>query len=508
MGTEHWIVTSLGDIATHPQYGWTTKATNKGNYKYFRTTDIDDPIQWDKVPYCTDLPHNLQDYTIQKNDILVSRAGSVGLSIRINENHPDTLFASYLIRFKPIDPIDSKLLKYYFQTKEYWAFIYDFQAGIAVPNVNATKLSSLPFPLPPIGEQKRIVEKLDTILPIVKSIKARLDKIPKLLKKFRQSILSAACSGKLTEVWRVNNPKLENASLFFSKINLKRIDCYNKRIISSKQSKLSKPKRPVNLSEKLFLENIENFEEIPSSWFFLPLAKITGNENDCLVDGPFGTSINVKNDYMETGIPVIRINNIRPFKFVPVNLKYITHKKFIELKRHNIINNDILLVKVGATIGDCCIYSFNLEGLLSTTGSCRIRIDNEVTISRFVCIVLNNFKNYLQNLSSEMAQPFLNMDKIKNLPFPLPPLKEQQEIVCRVEKLFKLADSLEAKYKLAMERVDKIEQSVLAKAFRGELVDPDPNDEPAEQLLARILEEKAILESNGKGRKKKKLVNR
>ncbi|MEI7748553.1 MAG: hypothetical protein WCI81_05720, partial [Chlorobiaceae bacterium] len=75
---------------------------------------------------------------------------------------------------------------------------------------------------------------------------------------------------------------------------------------------------------------------------------------------------------------------------------------------------------------------------------------------------------------------------------------EQQEIVRRVEKLFALADSLEAKYKKAVERVEKIEQSVLAKAFRGELAEPDPNDEPAEELLKRILDEKAKLDGGRK----------
>ncbi len=82
----------------------------------------------------------------------------------------------------------------------------------------------------------------------------------------------------------------------------------------------------------------------------------------------------------------------------------------------------------------------------------------------------------------------------------IPQLEEQQEIVSRVEKLFTLADALEAKYKKAIQRVEKIEQSVLAKAFRGELADPDPNDEPAAVLLKRLHEEKAKLESTKKPR--------
>jgi type I restriction enzyme S subunit len=99
------------------------------------------------------------------------------------------------------------------------------------------------------------------------------------------------------------------------------------------------------------------------------------------------------------------------------------------------------------------------------------------------------------------AVPHLFQKDIKEFILAVPPLVEQHEIVRRVEKLFGLADSLEVKYKKAIERVEKIEQSVLAKAFRGELVKPDPNDEPAEELLKRILAEKAKLETVKKTRK-------
>jgi type I restriction enzyme S subunit len=90
-----------------------------------------------------------------------------------------------------------------------------------------------------------------------------------------------------------------------------------------------------------------------------------------------------------------------------------------------------------------------------------------------------------------------------NYPFPLPPLEEQHEIVRQVEKLFSLADKLDLHYQKAKARTDKLSQSVLAKAFRGELVPQDPNDEPAEKLLVRILEEKKKLTS-GASRKRGK----
>ena len=97
----------------------------------------------------------------------------------------------------------------------------------------------------------------------------------------------------------------------------------------------------------------------------------------------------------------------------------------------------------------------------------------------------------------------LGLDDIKNVKVPYPPIEEQKEIVKRLERLFALADSLEVKYKKAMESIEKIEQAVLAKAFRGELVEASLEDEPAEKLLKRILAEKEKLESKINKRKKK-----
>ncbi|MBL3538238.1 restriction endonuclease subunit S [Aminivibrio sp.] len=107
-------------------------------------------------------------------------------------------------------------------------------------------------------------------------------------------------------------------------------------------------------------------------------------------------------------------------------------------------------------------------------------------------------------------QPNLSLEKIKEWVLPLPPLEEQKEIVRQVDKLFSLADKVEEHYQKARARVDALAQSVLAKAFRGELVPQDPDDEPAEKLLQRIREEKAKMENElknasrsarGKGKK-------
>ena len=104
---------------------------------------------------------------------------------------------------------------------------------------------------------------------------------------------------------------------------------------------------------------------------------------------------------------------------------------------------------------------------------------------------------------SMLSRPRINTTQLKNTPIPLPSLQEQKEIVRQVDKLFTFADKLQLRYKKAKEYIVKLPQSVLAKAFRGELVPQDPNDEPAEKLLERIKEEKARLEAEMKVKKKR-----
>jgi len=132
-----------------------------------------------------------------------------------------------------------------------------------------------------------------------------------------------------------------------------------------------------------------------------------------------------------------------------------------------------------------------------------LKTDDDLVDGSYLEFHQLRFKEYIFNqVTKGGAQPFLSLDTIKALPIYLPPLEEQHEIVRRVERLFALADSLEAKYQKARERVDKIEQALLAKAFRGELAPPDLQDEPADALLQRILAEKAQLETGKKMRQK------
>ena len=326
--------------------------------------------------------------------------------------------------------------------QRHYSTIQQKPKGMATPHVDPELFWNLKFPLPPLNEQKRIVEKLDDILPSVKNTKERLENISAILKKFRQSVFAAACSGRLTEEWREG-------------------------------------------------KDLPEWEET------------TIGEN--ITDICYGTS--KKCDYkINNGTPVLRIPNVSTGKLDLSDLKYtfLEEKEFSKLR---LKEGDLLLVRSNGSIAllgqsvliDSTAVDFAFAGYLI-----RLRCNDELLPAFLNLMLKTNFLRQQIEIPARSTTGVhnINSNEIKSLIIPFPLLEEQQEIVRRVEKLFTLADSLEAKYKSAFERVEKLEQSVLAKAFRGELVEAAPNDEPAEELLKQILEEKARLG------KEKKLISR
>ena len=198
-----WVWTTLGDVCSDPQYGWTTSAADYGKLHLLRTTDITSGnIDWESVPFCKEAPVEKEKYLLKTGDIVISRAGSVGYSYLIR-NLKEAVFASYLIRFRPL--IDEHYLSFFLKSPSYWKFISEKSLGIAIPNVNASNLKQIRVPLPPLPEQHRIVAKIEEVFTKLDAGVEALKKVKAELKRYRQAVLKYAFEGKLTEEWRKEN---------------------------------------------------------------------------------------------------------------------------------------------------------------------------------------------------------------------------------------------------------------------------------------------------------------
>lgn len=201
-----WSWSTLGEICSPPQYGWTTASSDKGTWRLVRITDIaSGPIDWSSVPFCDQPPPIPEIYRLSHGDILIARVGaSVGASTMIGNPEP-AVFASYLIRFKPL--LMPAFVCYFLRSSDYWRAIKTNSAGIAQPNVNANKLQNIRIPVPPTNEQRRIVEKLEALISDLDAAVKSLEQAREKLQRYRQAVLKAAVEGELTREWRETHVK-------------------------------------------------------------------------------------------------------------------------------------------------------------------------------------------------------------------------------------------------------------------------------------------------------------
>jgi len=194
-----WVRKTLGDVCSKPQYGWTTSASLEGRVKLLRTTDLTHgPIDWASVPYCKEVPKDVEKYLVAPGDIFISRAGSVGVSVLIEAVEALSVFASYLIRIRHNETVTSSFVKLFLESPSYWEQIAGASSGIALANINGTKIKKIHIPVPPIEEQIKILEilekqfsRLDAALVSVRAVREKAA-------RFRRSLLHTAFIGALT----------------------------------------------------------------------------------------------------------------------------------------------------------------------------------------------------------------------------------------------------------------------------------------------------------------------
>ncbi len=331
-----------------------------------------------------------------------------------------------------------------------------YVTGSAQPKLTKGNLEKIPFPLPPLAEQKVIAEKLDKLLAKVDSIKARLDAVPDTLKRFRQSVLAAAVSGKLTKEWRGSN-SMDSLNIL-----------------------------PVR----------ELLDTLDQGWS--PKCINTPAESN-----NWGV---IKTSSVQSGYFVCEENKALPENLEPrPNLSLMT--------------GDILITRAGPRVrcGVTCLVEHSYPHLMICDKVYRLRVNKNKALPAFLnwCFNSPQYLKEIEGMKTGSSDSGMNMTqkKLKELELNVPPLLEQTEIVRRVEQLFAYADKVEAEVNAAQQRVNKLTQSILAKAFRGELTakwreqNPDliSGDNSAEALLAKIKAEREKLKPNKKTHTRKKV---
>jgi len=338
------------------------------------------------------------------------------------------------------------------------------QGRTLLPKINQTGLRSTRLPLPPLPEQRRIVAKLDRLSARSRAARDHLARTAALAARVKQAILAAAFRGELTAEWReLNNP-------------------------------------PAITADATKIDNrAPSIEALPQAWSWAALGSLT------TVTG--GLTKNQKRAGMPLKAPYLRVanvyaNELRLSEVLDIGCTV------SEAAHTRLQNGDLLVVEGNGSrdqIGRVALWRGEIDGCLHQNHLIRVRPSSEITpeFALYWLLSPSGRIGIEAVASSSSGLHTLSITKVKGLPVPACSVEEQHEIVRRIETAFARIDRLTAEAARAAHLLDRLDERLLAKAFRGELVPQDPADEPARDLLARIRAARVAAPKPKRGRRKK-----
>lgn len=222
---------------------------------------------------------------------------------------------------------------------------------------------------------------------------------------------------------------------------------------------------------------MEKNETLPKGWISAKIADLVIDPKQEIVDGPFGSNLKAT-EYVEKGVPLIRLQNVSRNSFVDKNIKYVTNEKAIQLKRHNFKNNDIVITKLGAPLGEACLVPEYLSNGIIVADIVRIRLNHEFISKKFLMHQINSNKIIMQFKihTKGTTRPRVNLKQIRDFDIVIPPLNEQNRICDKIEVLFSLVDSTKQLLEKTKILLKQYSRSILKLAFEGKLVAQDPSN--------------------------------
>ena len=380
-----------------------------------------------------------------------------------------------LLRLK--DMVDKRFINYYLYQFYISGEVINYQGGSNnLRNLKFKEYAAIEIPLAPLIEQQKIADILDTLFLHHDNLNERLDKIPVLLKQFRERILNQAVTGELTKEWREENVQIENAEKL-----LIRIQSFRESWANSETTNATREAKKI--SSKLPNHKFElPQKKIPNTWAYSSLL------NSCLlvIDCHNKTA-----PYEDKGIYLVRTSNIKKGKIIFDNIRYVSPKTYeFWSKRCNPSSGDIIFTRE-APIGEAAIIPKDTKICLGQR-TMLFRPAEELLSSKYILYSLLSPEmiNQVNGKAIGSGVKHLRVGDVESLVIAIPPLKEQEEIIKRVDALFSSIDKIEKYYLELKSQIQQLPQNILEKAFSGTLVKQDGKDEPASALLERIFKRK------------------
>lgn len=384
--------------------------------------------------------------------------------------------------------IEARFLHRWLISHEFTALASRQQGRTVLPKINQDALNVLPVPVPPLNEQRRIVAKIEALTARSRTAREALEQAPPLLERFRQSVLAAAFRGGLTAEWRRQHPDVEPASVLLESIRAERRRRWEEAELAAMRAK---GKAPANDKWKEKYQEPARSDsneagELPAGWCWAALDELAW-------DAGYGTS--AKCDYEGKGPPVLRIPNVAGGRLLLEDMKFALDPAACSGDALEPL--DFLIVRTNGS-RDLIGRGAVVEQPLTTphyfaSYLIRFRLACTPLIARWVAALWESpvVRRTLESEAATSAGQYnVNLTKLARLTLPLPPAEELVPLLAAIDGTASAREAALDRVRSSLSRLESLDQSILAKAFRGELVPQDPSDEPASVLLDRIRAER------------------
>lgn len=481
----NWVWTRLGDICNYIQRGKSPKYVDLSPIFVISQKCV----QWNgfdltKARYTSEETKYTEERFLLPNDILWNSTGTgtVGRLCILKDDiaNQKMVADSHVTVVRTSKSLLPQCIHKYLISNNVQSNLDSMTTGSTnQKELNLTSVKNLIIPLPPLEEQKRIVEKLDSLFEKIQKIKEIIEEVKEKTTSRREAILSKAFSGELTEKWRGEN-HTENARELLVKINDEKLKLWEDECKKAEDEGRKKPAKPkLKTIDEMLVEAEEMPYKLPNNWVWTRLGDITN-----IVSG--GTPSTSKEEYYNGNIPWITPKDLSNYKekYILNGARNITEEG---LKKSSAVLLPInsVLMSSRAPIGYVVINKKEVstnQGFKSFTPSISY-------IPEYLYHYLKKSKNYLESIATGTTFKELSGDKAKKIIFPLPPLEEQKEIVRVLDKVFEEENRISELISLE-NKIEILEKTILDRAFRGELGTGNNDDEPAIELLKKCLEER------------------
>jgi type I restriction enzyme S subunit len=388
------------------------------------------------------------------------------------------LCSAEFIVFPASEYLNAKFLQYFLNSTDFVSFASRLNEGDR-PRVDFTQLTKYAFPLPPLSEQARIVAKVEELLTQVDAGVNELRRAQTHLKRYRQAVLKQAVTGELTNEWRkAHTDELEPGSELLARILRERRIKWEKDQFAKMEAN---GKIPSNDEwKKKYKEppfpNGSALPAIPDTWIWATIDAISRK----VVDG-----VHKKPNYVPTGIPVVTVKNLTAGPNINFDkLHYVTQEDHLAfINRANPERGDLLVSKDG-TLG--VTRAIKTDTVFSIFVSVALIKPVLPTMSSYLEIALSSPQVQGQMVPKGSGLQHIHLEDLRLDCIPFGSLEEQEMIVREVERCLSIADAMDKAIQKSIRQADGLRRSILKRAFEGNLVEQDPNEEAAELLLERI----------------------